>query len=94
MSVTTRAFLLSVLRDHMSLDVDDASLVDDLPLGSNGLDLESLGFTELVVHAEQRFGVTIPDEDMDVISSCTVREFVEYLDKRRSGSGADDQIAG
>lgn len=85
MGKSTRAFLLKVLRDDMNLDVEDALLTDDLPLGSSGLDLESIGFTELALHAETQLGVRIPDRDLGTISGYTVRQFTDYLDDRLPG---------
>ncbi|MGI8665126.1 MAG: acyl carrier protein [Jatrophihabitans sp.] len=82
MSQTTRAFLMTVLAEEMNLEVSEADLSDDLPLGSSGLALESLNFTELVMHAERTLKVSIPDADIDKIASFTVGELIDYLDAR------------
>ena len=82
MSQATRAFLMTVLAEEMNLEVSEADLSDDLPLGSSGLALESLNFTELVMHAERTLGVSIPDSDIDKIASFTVGELIDYLDAR------------
>jgi acyl carrier protein len=80
MSETTRDFLVDLLRGTMNLDLSDDQLNDDVPLGSSGIGLESLDFTELVMHAEATLGVSIPDEDATRIASFTVGELLDYLD--------------
>lgn len=41
------------------------------------LDIDSLSMTSIVVQAEDRFGVKIPDEDIKNLS--TVRDVVSYV---------------
>ena len=41
------------------------------------LDIDSLSMTSIVVQAEDRFGVKIPDEDIKGLS--TVRDVVDYI---------------
>ncbi|PID53432.1 MAG: acyl carrier protein [Micrococcales bacterium] len=43
------------------------------------LDIDSLSMTSIVVQAEDRFGVKIPDEDIKDLS--TVRDVVNYIAK-------------
>jgi len=52
-----------------------ASFVDDL--GADSLDL-----VELVMAFEEAFGIEIPDEDAEKIS--TVKDAIEYIDKHAS----------
>ena len=82
MTQQTRDFFLHVLRDKMNLDIDDAALADNTPLGSSGLDLDSMGIIELAQHAEQQLGVAIPDEDLNAVARFTVRDLLDYLDAR------------
>jgi acyl carrier protein len=82
MSERTRAFLLEVLADDLNLDLTEAQLRDELPLGSAGLGMESLNFVELAMQAERRLGVPVPDSDLDRIASFTVGELIEHLDQR------------
>lgn len=48
----------------------DKSFTDDL-------DIDSLSMTSIVVHAEEKFSVTIPDEDSKNLR--TVRDVVSYI---------------
>ncbi len=48
----------------------DKSFTDDL-------DIDSLSMTSIVVQAEDKFGVTIPDEDTKNLK--TVRDVVSYI---------------
>lgn len=82
MSEQTLRFLLDVLADDLNLEVSEATLRNEVPLGSSGLGMESLNFTELVMHAERRFGIVIPDSDLNRITSFTVGELLGYLDGR------------
>jgi acyl carrier protein len=60
---------LGVEEDEVTMD---ASFTDDL--GADSLDI-----VELVMAFEEEFGIEIPDEDAEKIS--TVREAVTYIEK-------------
>lgn len=55
----------------------EASFTDDL--GADSLDI-----VELVMAFEEEFGIEIPDEDAEKIS--TVREAVDYIEQHASSS--------
>lgn len=46
------------------------------------LDIDSLSMTSIVVQAEDKFGVKIPDEDIKNLS--TVRDVVNYVQQAQS----------
>ena len=54
--------------------VSDASFVDDL--GADSLDT-----VELIMQLEEEFGIEIPDEDAETIT--TVQAAVDYIDKNK-----------
>jgi acyl carrier protein len=53
----------------------DKSFIDDL-------DVDSLSMVEIVVAAEERFGVTIPDDEVKNLR--TVGDAVEYIEKAQA----------
>jgi len=76
----SRAFLHDVLNTSMSMSLDLAELRDDVPLGSGGLELESLSLAELVTHIEDYTGIRVPDEKLSEMASMDVGQFLEYVD--------------
>ena len=70
----------SIIVEQLGVDEEevtmDASFTDDL--GADSLDI-----VELVMAFEEEFGIEIPDEDAEKIS--TVRDAVTYIDEH-SGS--------
>ena len=54
--------------------VSEASFVDDL--GADSLDT-----VELIMQLEEEFGIEIPDEDAEAIT--TVKAAVDYIDKNK-----------
>jgi len=65
--------------EHLGVDAanvtDDASFVDDL--GADSLDT-----VELVMAFEEKFGVEIPEDAAEKIS--TVRDAIEYISKQKA----------
>ena len=74
-----RADLAEIVNEVAGIDADDVQLdksfVDDL-------DVDSLSMVEVVVAAEERFGVKIPDDDVQELR--TVGDAVAYIE--RSGA--------
>jgi acyl carrier protein len=78
----------SIIIEQLGVDDDevtlDASFTDDL--GADSMDL-----VELVMAVEEEFGIEIPDEDAETLS--TVKELVEYVIAHPS-DGAQPPTAG
>ncbi|MBB4839181.1 acyl carrier protein [Sphingomonas sp. NPDC092331] len=76
--ITTRVTALVV--DHLGVDAGDvsptASFIDDL--GADSLDI-----VELVMAFEEEFGVEIPDDAAEKIS--TVGDAVSYISEHQAG---------
>jgi len=68
-----------IVVEHLGVDAanvtDDASFVDDL--GADSLDT-----VELVMAFEEKFGVEIPEDAAEKIS--TVRDAIEYISKQKA----------
>jgi len=76
----TREKVKKVIVDQLSVNpeelTDDASFIEDL--GADSLDI-----VELVMEFEEQFGIDIPDEDAEKIS--TVGEAVKYIEEKSDG---------
>jgi acyl carrier protein len=70
-----RADLADIVNEVAGVPADDVQLdksfVDDL-------DVDSLSMVEVVVEAEEKFGVTIPDDQVKNLK--TVGDAVDYID--------------
>ena len=63
-----------ILKDTMDIDESDAKLKEDL-------ELDSLDSVELIMSAEEEFGIEIPDED--VMNFKTVNDIVNYIEEHK-----------
>jgi acyl carrier protein len=74
-----RAALADIVNEVAGVDTDDVQLdksfVDDL-------DVDSLSMVEVVVEAEEKFGVTIPDDQVKNLK--TVGDAVSYIESAQS----------
>lgn len=74
--------ILQAIRDHLSERGIEASTVTmEAELG-NDLDLDSLDTVELTLGLEKRFGIEIPDEELEGL--VTVRDAVELIQAKTS----------
>jgi acyl carrier protein len=75
----TAAKVKSIVIDHLGVEADkvteEASFIDDL--GADSLDI-----VELVMAFEEEFGVEIPDDAAEKIT--TVRDAIEYIDANKA----------
>jgi len=74
-----RAELAEIVNEVAGVDADDVQLeksfVDDL-------DIDSLSMVEIVVAAEEKFGVRIPDEEVKNLK--TVGDAVSFIERAAS----------
>jgi len=77
---STRELLIHILRDRMNASVDETT--GDFSLGPDGLDLESLSITELVMHCEDALSVRIPESEYQQVPRLTIQGLADYLDLR------------
>ncbi|MCP2163658.1 acyl carrier protein [Goodfellowiella coeruleoviolacea] len=81
-----REFVLTTLVTEMNIPIERDSLDDDCPIGTNGIDLESLSLVELTLRLEREFDITIPDSDIERIGAMTLGELVEDVVRRREAA--------
>ena len=67
-----------ILKDTM--DVDESKITLDAKLKED-LELDSLDSVELIMSAEEEFGIEIPDED--VMNFKTVNDIVNYIEEHK-----------
>ncbi len=74
---TNKERITEIIMDKLAIEeskiTDDAKFIDDL--GADSLDT-----VELIMQLEEEFGIEIPDEDADKITS--VKDAVSYIDSR------------
>ena len=70
--------LQEMIADQLEIDAEDitydSNILDDL--GADSLDL-----VDLLMSVEDEFGIEIPDEDVENIS--TIGDIVEYIDSKK-----------
>jgi acyl carrier protein len=76
-----------LLVERLKLERTAASIGDDEPLfGPEGLGLDSIDALELVLGLEQRYGVTIDDQQVGSQVLATVSSIVQFLAEKRAAS--------
>ena len=74
-----------LLSTGLRLDVSPAEIVDDAPIFGEGLGLDSIDALELVVLVEERFHISIPDEEVGRQAFGSVNALVDYILDQRAG---------
>ena len=67
-----------ILKDTM--DIDESKITLDAKLKED-LELDSLDSVELIMSAEEEFGIEIPDDD--VMNFKTVNDIVNYIEEHK-----------
>ncbi len=80
LSAEVKELLLTGLR----LDTPVADIQDDGPIFGEGLGLDSIDALELVVLVEERFGVSIPDEEVGKQAFASVNALVDFILRERT----------
>jgi len=74
-----RAGLAELVNEVTGIDADDVQLDKSF---TEDLYVDSLSMVEVVVAAEEKFGVTIPDDEVKNLK--TVGDAVGYIEKQQS----------
>jgi acyl carrier protein len=67
----------------LRLDRPPSDIPDDSPIFGDGLGLDSIDALELVVLVEDRFRVSIPDEEVGKRAFASVRALVDFIAAER-----------
>ena len=79
-----RAEVKELLVSGLRLDVRPADIADDTPIFGEGLGLDSIDALELVVLVEERFRVSIPDEEVGKRAFASVNALVDFIRQERA----------
>jgi acyl carrier protein len=87
---TVRTDVKDLLVSGLRLTVDAAEITDDAPIfghadDGQGLGLDSIDALELVVLVEERFNVTIPDEDVGKRAFASVAALADFILEAKVG---------
>ena len=74
-----RSEVKDLLASGLRLQVAPADIPDDAPIFGEALGLDSIDALELVVLVEERFHVSIPDEDVGRRAFASVNALVEFI---------------
>lgn len=76
-----RAALADIVNEVAGISADDVQLDKSF---TDDLDVDSLSMVEVVVEAEEQFGVKIPDEEVKNLK--TVGDAVSYIERARAAA--------
>ncbi|MDQ0229076.1 phosphopantetheine-binding protein [Metabacillus malikii] len=71
--------LKELIVDSLDLDIDPHYITDDQPIFGRGLGLDSIDALELFIALEDKYGVTIYDDDVEVFSS--INKLADYIEE-------------
>ncbi|MFE7761555.1 acyl carrier protein [Streptomyces sp. NPDC057438] len=74
-----REFVLTTVIDEMNILLSRDGITDESPVTVGGLELDSLSLIELTLRLESRFGVEIPDTDIEPLASLTLGGLVSEV---------------
>jgi len=77
-----REFVLTAVIDEMNILTSRDGITDESPVTVGGLDVDSLSLIELTLRLESRFGVEIPDTDIEPLASLTLGGLVTEVVRR------------
>jgi acyl carrier protein len=72
-----------LLTTGLRLTMPPADIPDDSPIFGEGLGLDSIDALELVVLVEERFHVSIPDEEVGKRAFASVRALADFIAAER-----------
>ncbi len=81
--MTLRAELRQFIVENYLLTRDDPSLRDSDSLTARGI-LDSTGALELVMHLEERYGVTVQDEELHPDNLDSIDRIAAFIERKRA----------
>ena len=81
--MTLQAELRQFILENYLLTRDDPSLGDSDSLTARGI-LDSTGALELVLHLEERYGVTVQDEELHPDNLDSIDRIAAFIERKRA----------
>ncbi len=79
-----RDWVLTTLIGEMNVPINRDQVTADSPIGTSGIDLESLSLVELTLRLEREYEVKIPDTDIEAIGAMTLGELAADIVRRKA----------
>lgn len=93
MPVTLRAELRQFIVQNYLLSRDESLLRDSDSLTARGI-LDSTGALELAMHLEERYGVTVLDEELHPNNLDSIERIAAFVERKRAGRAGGDTREG
>jgi len=79
-----RDWVLNTLIGEMNVPIERDKVTEDSPIGTSGIDLESLSLVELTLRLEREYEVKIPDTDIEAIGAMTLGQLAADIVRRKA----------
>jgi acyl carrier protein len=83
---TAEEVLAFAIKSLEEMNFDTAGVGTETMIGPTGVDLESLGFAELIARLEERFGASFPDDEVEQLAIMTLGEIADTVAQRAMSS--------
>ncbi|MGV9848996.1 phosphopantetheine-binding protein [Streptomyces sp. NPDC003442] len=77
-----RDFVLGTISEEMNHPLAADEISDDSPMGTGGIDIDSLGLIELLLRLERRFDVKFPDSDIEQAGAMNLGDLINDVVER------------
>ena len=81
--MTLRAELRQFILENFLLSRDESLLGDSESLTAQGI-LDSTGALELVTHLQERYGVTVQDEELHPDNLDSIEKIAAFIERKRA----------
>lgn len=82
--MNTKETVREILRETLGIGERADGLTSDTPLLGNLPELDSMAVVELVAGLEQRFSITVYDDEVDAEAFATFRSLIQFVEGKQS----------
>jgi acyl carrier protein len=80
--ITAEEVVSFAIESLAEMNFDIEGIDTETMIGPSGVDLDSLGVSELAIRIEDRFGVSFPEDEMEQLAIMSLGEFAEMVAQR------------